>query len=118
MLEGVDARVHYIEYTPEMEEARDRGELKRNAFVRLRRVFIDEDTRLEIEDVGNADSLLRKRAHFENEARELLRNGVLPKEQGWGGWLGQYQHALKRAAMEIEYPPPQQQKPRERSLGR
>ena len=38
MLEGVDARVHYIGYTPEMESARVRGELRPNAFVRLRKV--------------------------------------------------------------------------------
>jgi type IV secretory pathway VirD2 relaxase len=118
MIEGVDARVHYIEYTPEMEEARGRGQLKPTAFVRLRRIFIDEETTLEVKDLGNADSLLRKRAHFESKARELLRNGILPSEQGWGGWLGEYQRALKEAAMEIKSPAPEQQKPRERSLGR
>jgi type IV secretory pathway VirD2 relaxase len=118
MLEGVDACVHYIEYTPEIEEARGRGELKRNAFVRLRKIFFEEDTMLEVEDFGNSDSLLRKRAHFESKARELLKNGILPKEQAWGGWLGQYQHALKRAAMDIKYSPHQHQQRRERSLGR
>jgi hypothetical protein len=118
MLEGVDARVHYIEYTPEIEEARSRGELKRNAFARLRRIFADEETTLEVEDFGDSDSLLKKRAHFEGKAQELVRNGTLPNEQGWGGWLGRYQRALKKAAMEIESPAPQQQKPRERSLGR
>jgi type IV secretory pathway VirD2 relaxase len=118
MLEGVDACVHYIECTPEIEEARGRGELKRNAFVRLRRIFVDQESQLEVEDFGNSDSLLKKRAHFEAKARELVRNGILPIEQGWGGWLGQYQRALKQAAMEIKSPAPQQQKPRERSLGR
>jgi hypothetical protein len=107
-----------VEYTPEIEEARSRGELKRNAFARLRRIFADEETTLEVEDFGDSDSLLRKCAHFEGKARELVRNGILPNEQGWGGWLGQYQRALKKAAMEIESPAPQQQKPRERSLGR
>jgi type IV secretory pathway VirD2 relaxase len=118
MLEGVDARVHYIEFTPEMEEARGRGELKRNAFVRLRRIFSDDETTLEVEDLGDSDSLLRKRAHFEIKARGLLRSGILLNEQGWGGWLGQYQRALKQAAVEIDYPMPRQVKPRERSLGR
>jgi type IV secretory pathway VirD2 relaxase len=35
MLEGTDAKVHFIQYTPEMEEARSRGELRVNSFVRL-----------------------------------------------------------------------------------
>jgi type IV secretory pathway VirD2 relaxase len=118
MLEGVDARVHYIEYTPEMEEARGRGELKRNAFVRLRKILIDEEPTLEVEDLGDSDSLLRKHSHFESKARELLRNGIRPNEQGWGGWLGQYQRALKKAGMEVEHLTARQQKPRERSLGR
>jgi hypothetical protein len=118
MLEGVDARVHYVESTREMEEARGRGELKRNAFVRLQRIFVDEEPRLEVEDFGNSDSVLKNRAHFEGKVREFLRDGILPNEQGWGGWLGEYQRALKRAAMEIECPPRQQQKERRRSLGR
>jgi len=118
MLEGVDSRVHYIEYTPEMESARARGELRTNAFVRLRRVFINEEPIVEVEHVGNSESLLKDKKHFRAEAHELLKKGIAPMEQGWGGWLGKYQQALKQAAIDIEYPAPQQQKPRERSLDR
>jgi hypothetical protein len=39
MLEGTDARVHYVYQTPEMETARNRGGLQTNAFVRLRKLF-------------------------------------------------------------------------------
>jgi type IV secretory pathway VirD2 relaxase len=118
MLEGVDARVHYVEYTPEMEEARARGELRTNAFVRLRRVLIDEEATLEIDDLGNSESLLKNGSHFKAKARELLKEGVLPVEQGWGGWLGQYQRALMQAAAGIHRPTPQHHKVRERSRGR
>ncbi len=38
MLEGTDARVHYVYYTPEMEAARNRGGLRTNSFVRLRKL--------------------------------------------------------------------------------
>jgi hypothetical protein len=38
MLEGTDARVHYLYYTPEMEAARHRGSLRTNSFVRLRKL--------------------------------------------------------------------------------
>ena len=36
MLEGTDARVHHVYYTPEMEVARNHGGLRTNSFVRLR----------------------------------------------------------------------------------
>jgi hypothetical protein len=39
MLEGTDARVHFIDYTAEVEEARSRGELRPNSFARFRRTF-------------------------------------------------------------------------------
>ena len=118
MLEGVDARVHYVEYTPEMEAARARGEMRTNAFVRLRRVFIDEEPTLDVKDFGNSESLLKDRKHFRAKAQELLKQGVAPVEQGWGGWLGRYQSALMQAAVEIEYRTPGKRNPRERSLGR
>ena len=118
MLEGVDARVHYIEYTPEMEAARARGELRTNAFVRLRRVFIDDEATVEVGDFGNAESLLKDRKHFRAKAEALLKQGIAPVEQGWGGWLGKYHQALARAAMDIEYPAREKPKRRERSLDR
>jgi hypothetical protein len=118
MLEGADARVHYVEYTPEMEEARARGKLRTNAFVRLSRVFIDEEARLEVEDLGNSESLLKNRSHFDSRARELLRHGVVPVEQGWGGWLGQYQRSLTQAATAVQTLADQRHRVRERSRGR
>ena len=38
MLEGTDAKVHFIQYTSEMEEARSRGELRTNSFLQMRRL--------------------------------------------------------------------------------
>jgi hypothetical protein len=101
MLEGVDAHVHYVEYTPEMEAARASGELRTNAFVRLRKVFIDEEPAVEVEDLGNSEALLKNREHFKTKAQELLRQGIAPMEQGWGGWLGQYHSALMQTAREF-----------------
>jgi type IV secretory pathway VirD2 relaxase len=104
MLEGVDARVHYIEYTREMEEARARGDLRTNTFVRLRRILVDGESRLKVEDLGNSEALLKNRRYFRNQAQQFLKRGILPREDGWGGWLGRYQGALKQAAVGIEYP--------------
>ena len=104
MLEGVDARVHFIEYPREMEEARARGDLRTNSFVRLRRILVDEQSTLDIEDLGDSESLFKNRRYFQNQAQQLIKRGILPSEDGWGGWLGKYQSALKQAAIEIEYP--------------
>jgi type IV secretory pathway VirD2 relaxase len=120
MLEGVDARVHFIEYTHEMEEARARGELRTNSFVRLHRILVGEGSTLQIEDLGNSEALLKKRHYFQNQARQFLKQGILPTEDGWGGWLGQYQAAMKQAAVGIEYPArrPDQDRKRNRSYDR
>lgn len=104
MLESVDARVRFIEYTREMEEARARGELRTNSFVRLRRILTDEESILKIEDLGDSEALLKNRRYFQNQAQDLLNKGILPAENGWGGWLGQYQATLKQAATDLEYP--------------
>jgi type IV secretory pathway VirD2 relaxase len=118
ILEGVDARVHYVDYTPQMEVARARGELRTNSFVRLRGGFIDEEAMLQVEDFGNSEFLLDTRSHFEKKARDLLQRGIVPLEQGLGGWLGKYQAALKQAAMEIQHSPHQRRQIRERLRGR
>jgi hypothetical protein len=118
ILEGVDARVHYVDYTPEMEAARARGGLRTNSFVRLRRGSVDEEATLSVEDFGNSESLLDNRSHFEKKARDLLQQGVVPLEQGLGGWLGKYQAALKQAAMEIQHSAHRRRPVRERSRGR
>ena len=102
MLEGTDARIHHIYYTPEMEEARNRGGLRTNAFVRLRKLIIDGETVLKIEDLGSADAILQKESHLKPAAQALLKRGIIPDENGWGGWLGRYQAALRRAALEEE----------------
>jgi type IV secretory pathway VirD2 relaxase len=57
MLEGTDAKVHFIQYTREMEEARSRGELKTNSFVRLRKRFVGVAETLEIDDLEDAETL-------------------------------------------------------------
>jgi hypothetical protein len=100
MLEGTDAKVHFIQYTPEMEEARSRGELRTNSFVRLRR--LSSTAILDVWDLGEAENLLKNSRHLSETAHELLNRGSVPTEDGWGGWLGQYQTLLRQTALEIE----------------
>jgi hypothetical protein len=101
MLEGTDARVHHIYYSPEIEEARNRGQLRINAFVRLRRYLIGGAHLVETEDLGDAVAILRNKQYLGETARQLVQRGIIPEEEGWGGWLGQYQAAVKQAAEEV-----------------
>jgi len=101
ILEGTDAKMHFIYYTPEMEEARSRGVLRTNSFVRLRKLFPVGRLTLDIRDLGDAGKLLNNRHLLEENACELLKRGATPTENGWGGWLGKYQAALASAANEV-----------------
>jgi hypothetical protein len=101
MLEGTDARVYLIHYTPEIEAARSRGELQTNSFVRLSRPSGGRAV-IDINDMGDADGLLSNSGYLRTVARRLFRRGAVPTEDGWAGWLGRYQAALSKATAEIE----------------
>ena len=102
MLEGTDAKVHCIYHTPQMAEARGRGGLRTNRFVRLRKLFENGRPLLEIDELGHSKKILSDRHHHEETARRLMQSGTTPVEDGWGGWLGRYQSALRKAAIELE----------------
>ena len=102
MLEGTDAKVHCIYHTPQMAEARGRGGLRTNRFVRLRKLFENGRPLLEIDELGHSKKILSDRHHHEETARRLMQSGTTPVEEGWGGWLGRYQSALRKAAIELE----------------
>lgn len=101
MLEGTDAKIHFIHCSAEMEEARSSGELRTNSFVRLRSLFVGGQTIVDIHDFGDADQALKNRTLLVENARTLLKRGIVPTEDGWGGWLGKFQAALASTAREI-----------------
>jgi hypothetical protein len=102
LLEGTDARVHLIYYTPELEDARSRGRLRPNSFIRLQKQFENGRPVLEIEDLGDSEKVLRNKRYLEETARSLLKRGITPEEDGWGGWLGRYQAAVLEAATYVQ----------------
>jgi hypothetical protein len=119
MLEGTDARVYHVGNTPEMDEARARGEMRPGSFVRFRRAG-DEGSDLQIEDLGDAEALVSNPDRLSATAAALLNKGIAPREDGWGGWLGRYQAALRQAATRLpcsKTPAPRSRR-RERALGR
>jgi hypothetical protein len=102
VLEGTDARVHFVYYTPAMELARSDGGLRTNSFVRLRKVFLDGRPVVEIEEFGDAESILHDKRHLRGTAQRLLQSGIIPQDDGWNGWLGRYQHKLAETAAAFE----------------
>jgi type IV secretory pathway VirD2 relaxase len=102
MLEGTDAKVHFIHYTPGMEQARSRGELKTNSFIRLRKLSVGDREMLEVNDFGDAAGLLSNPRYLSEKVHELLNRGIVPTEDGWGGWLGKYQAAMCKTIREVE----------------
>jgi hypothetical protein len=99
LLEGTDARVHYITHTAEVATAWNKGKLRPNSFVRFRRMFGDDGRPMVVvTDLGDADRLLRNRKHL----RDLARDGVSANNQAWGGWLGRLGDALRTVSPERE----------------
>ena len=98
MLEGTDAKVHCIYHTPQMAEARGRGGLRANRFVRMRKLFENGRPVLEIDELGHCEKILNDERHLEETTGQRIQGGIAPVEDGWGGWLGRYQVALRRAA--------------------
>jgi hypothetical protein len=116
MLEGTDGRVYYLRYTPELDEARSRGDLTTNSFVVIDKT-VDEDRRrrIVVSNLGNAEALFENRDHFRAQAKRLIEHGVnLSDDERWGGWLGRYYEKLREAVYNLGY---SKGRYRERSLG-
>ena len=102
MLEGTDGQVHYVYYTPEMEATRSQGGLRTDSFVRLRKLFSEGHPVLKIDELGDAESILRNKGYLRETVQRLIRRGIVPQEDGWNGWLGRYQSALQETATILE----------------
>ena len=101
MLESTDAKVYAINHTRQMQEMRKVGGLRVNTFVRLRKVFATGRPRIEVEELGTAESILENRVYLRQTAQQLVRKGITPVDGGWNGWLGCYQRAVREAANEL-----------------
>lgn len=107
LLEGTDAKVHYLYQDKAIAQARQSGQLQPGAFIELERRFVaGEDGRKRaqtvVTDKGPAEALLTDQKHL---AREALRSAVgqpeLPKPGNYGGWLGRYHQAVATRAQQL-----------------
>ncbi len=99
LLEGTDARVHFIYHNREIARAWQRGRLRPNSFVRLRR--LSEDKELGVSDLGDADQMLSNKDHFRRVAAHL-RNSAAPTADITSGWLGGYYRELNAAVAVVD----------------
>jgi len=103
MLEGTDGRVYYLRYTPELDEARSRGDLTTNSFVVINKSLDEErHRRIVVTNLGNAETLFENPDHFRSQAKRLIEHGVnLSDDERWGGWLGRYYEKLREAIYDL-----------------
>jgi hypothetical protein len=99
ILEGTDARVHFIRHSTAMEEMRRAGSLKPNSFVTIRRSEeCQSNHQLKIEDFGDSDKYLSS-DHMKYSARRLIQKGIIGGGgEEHGGWLGSYYQKLSESA--------------------
>jgi type IV secretory pathway VirD2 relaxase len=105
LIEGTDAKVHFIYHENGIDTARHQGLMRVNSFVRIHKSIWSGHVILMVDDLGDARKLLENKSYFRSKAQRLIRRGVLADDvPGWGGWLGHYQTALNTElkALEIE----------------
>jgi len=104
LLEGTDAKIHLIYYTPELEEARSRGQLGVNSFIHFKKRFDNGRPLLTMENLGDSESILNDAKHFRQRARDYSRVENTSNEL-WGGWLGRYGDKLRSAVTIVRKEP-------------
>jgi hypothetical protein len=92
LIEGTDAKVHFIYHEDGIDAARHQGRMRVNSFVRLRR---SSTNGIIVDDLGDAEKLLDDKHHIRSRAQLLVKRGVPTEEATWGGWLGRYHAALQ-----------------------
>jgi hypothetical protein len=100
------------------------GRTAEEAFVRMQRLSSAGIEKLDIQNLGEAETLLSKSRHLVEATSQPLKRGIVPKEEGWGGWLGRYRAAILKASIERNQPPEHDPAPkrerkrqRDRSVG-
>jgi hypothetical protein len=70
--------------------------------------------------MGDSEAMLRNNRKLRETGQRLIRRGIIPQDDGCGGWLGRYKKALRDAVTTLEIPsvtkPSERRK--DRDLGR
>lgn len=90
LLEGTDAKVHFISHSLAIEQARARGALQPGNFARVKKRHSEGRLYLEVFDYGDAEMYLKSLTLRRSAQRQNAEPG-----SSWGGWLGCYREALE-----------------------
>jgi hypothetical protein len=96
MLEGTDTKVHCIYHTAEMAEARGRGGLRPNGFVRLHKLFENGRPVLQMEELSQSERLTLDRNHHEEAVLRVTETGTARVEDDRRGGLAHDQSAVRQ----------------------
>lgn len=110
LLEGTDGKLHYLTHTPQIDSARQGGQLKPESFVTIHRTKVGGQIGHRIDEHGIADAVLSDKAFISNRAARLnqMRDHAAqenaPQDAGpvYGGWLGKYNSAIEKRAQELQ----------------
>ena len=117
MIEGSDAKVHCIYHTPEMAEARSRGGLRANRFVRLCKRFENGRPLLEVEEFGRSMKSVRDRLHHGATVERFSKTGMALCGDGHGDRRAHDQNSVRKEATELDKVPTRNRE-RDHLLGR
>jgi hypothetical protein len=80
----------------------------------------DGHSALEIDDMGDSEAMLRNHGKLRELGQRLIRRGIMHEDDGWSGWLGRYQKAIRDAVTTLEIPSvtKQSERGKNRDLGR
>ena len=107
LLEGTDAKVHYLYQDNAIEQQRAAGLMRIGCFVEIRQqavtpTGVNGRKQVVITDFGPAESVLTNAAHLRSEAiRQSVGQEGLPQPGNFAGWLGRYHFAVARCAHEL-----------------
>jgi hypothetical protein len=106
LVESADGTVHCIHQSPDAMKARAAG-LKTGNFIELTSTpFVADDgverVRVKFRSLGDSCSLLTDKTFLTKEVQRIFETtGTVPTEQGFGGWLGDFQRTLCSTAQDL-----------------
>jgi len=99
MIESVDGRLLFVNHTPEIQEARAKGKMRPDTFVRIQKAFAEGKPLVSVDDLGKAESLLKNDAYFRHKVQQRRGRQANQGAEKWKGWLGLYQERLRAAEL-------------------
>lgn len=92
LVESVRGEVLQIPQVRELVDLRKLGHLKAGAYIRIAAQKIEDRRTFDIQDLGDAESLVSNAEFLEANARQLLAD----MQEGWSGWLGELRSAAEK----------------------